>query len=233
MTAHAMPPLRRHQLAFPSAGGWRRLLDEPRDDPDRECLAHWAAARLPLVVTRQPEAARAPGSPVRVGLPTPACWGRRPLALQIPLADIAWFGEFPLLQQVLTLLPRPARGRLQALCSELGHLGVRVRAYGSVGWQRLSGLPYLHERSDLDLWLAVDEAAQADAAVAALQRSASDALRLDGELVFVDGGAVAWREWAAWRGGRCRTLLVKRLHGAALEPSVGRFAPVPARAVAA
>jgi phosphoribosyl-dephospho-CoA transferase len=76
----------------------------------------------------------------------------------------------------------------------------------------------------------VDETEQADAAVAALQRCGSDSLRLDGELMFADGGAVAWREWAAWRTGRCRTLLVKRLHGAALEHSVGRFAPVAADA---
>ena len=89
----------------------------------------------------------------------------------------------------------------------------------------MTGLPYLHERSDLDLWLAVDEAEQADAAVAALQRCTPAGLRLDGELMFTDGSAVAWREWAAWRAGRCRMLLVKRLHGAALDRRVGRFAP--------
>lgn len=226
-----MPPLRRHQLAFPSAEGWRRLFDQARDEDECACLTHWAAARLPLVVTRQAVAPSPPATTVQLGLPTPPCWGRRPLTLRVPSTGIAWFGEFPLLQQVLPLLPRPVRGRLQALCHDLVRLGVRARAYGSVGWQSLTGLPYLHAHSDLDLWLAVDGAQQADAAVAAvaaLQRGAPDTLRIDGELMFVDGAAVAWREWAAWRSGGCRALLVKRLHGAALECSVGRFAPAVA-----
>jgi phosphoribosyl-dephospho-CoA transferase len=42
-------------------------------------------------------------------------------------------------------------------------------------------------------------------------------LRLDGELLFRDGAAVAWREWIEWRAGRARAVLVKRLHGVALE----------------
>ena len=41
--------------------------------------------------------------------------------------------------------------------------------------------------------------------------------RLDGELVFDDGAAVAWREWIEWRAGRARAVLVKRLHGVALQ----------------
>jgi phosphoribosyl-dephospho-CoA transferase len=49
-------------------------------------------------------------------------------------------------------------------------------------------------------------------------------VRLDGELVFPDGAAVAWREWHACRGGRTRRLLVKRLDGATLaeaQPPIG------------
>ena len=40
--------------------------------------------------------------------------------------------------------------------------------------------------------------------------------RLDGELRFPDGAAVAWREWEAWRAGRSRAVLVKRLDGCSL-----------------
>ena len=48
--------------------------------------------------------------------------------------------------------------------------------------------------------------------------------RLDGELLFADGAAVAWREWLAYRQGRAAQVLVKRLHGVALE----HFAADPA-----
>lgn len=225
-----MPPLRRHLLAFLSTDGWREVLARPWDDQARDCLAHWAALRLPLVVTRQRVPRPTADAPLSLGLSAPERWGRRLLALQLAPAGIAWFEEFPLLQEALPELPRSARAALQDLAAELAGLGVRARAYGSVGWQRVTGLPYLHERSDLDLWLAVDEAEQADAAAAALQRCAPTGLRLDGELMFADGSAVAWREWTAWRHGAYRTLLVKRLHGAALERSVGRFAPAEASA---
>jgi phosphoribosyl-dephospho-CoA transferase len=39
---------------------------------------------------------------------------------------------------------------------------------------------------------------------------------------------VAWREWSAWRAGRARRLLVKRLHGAAMADAsfLRRHAPI-------
>jgi hypothetical protein len=37
--------------------------------------------------------------------------------------------------------------------------------------------------------------------------------RLDGELLWPDGAAVAWREWAAWRAGQVGALLVRRIDG--------------------
>jgi len=97
--------------------------------------------------------------------------------------------------------------------------------YGGHGWQLLSGHEYLHERSDLDLWIAVAEDDQADAVAACLQAFDTPKRPIDGELVFVDGAAVAWREWAAWRAGRTRALLVKRLHGATLERAAPHARP--------
>ena len=41
--------------------------------------------------------------------------------------------------------------------------------------------------------------------------------RVDGELVFPRGEAVAWREWLQWRRGEVDSVMVKRLHGVALE----------------
>jgi phosphoribosyl-dephospho-CoA transferase len=152
---------------------------------------------------------------VCLGLAAPACWGRKPLSVQVPCSGISWLSEFPLLRAAIGVCPRDAHAPLRALDARLGALGVRAHVYGSAGWQQVTALDYLHERSDVDLWLAVDSMEQADAAVAALQACPSPT-RLDGELMFPDGCAVAWREWAAWRAGRCSQALVKRLHGSDL-----------------
>jgi phosphoribosyl-dephospho-CoA transferase len=216
LKADTMPPLHRHQLAYLTAAGWRDILAQPWDADALGCLQHWAAHALPVVVTGQPGPCRAPQDPLVLGLAAPLAWQRRRLMLRAAPAQIAWFSEFATLAQVLPQLARSDRPALQVLQGALHRLGVRARVYGGTGWQHLSGLPYLREGSDLDLWIAVDDAAQADR-VAGLLQACRAAVRIDGELAFTHGGAVAWREWAAWREGRCRHVLVKRLHGATLQ----------------
>ncbi|NML16484.1 malonate decarboxylase holo-[acyl-carrier-protein] synthase [Azohydromonas caseinilytica] len=268
-----MPPLRRHQLAYLSASGWREVLEaegidfqgasreapslsasprpgsgrgagvraaerergawrlgvqEPQDEQAVSCFLHWAEHKLPLVVTRQPLPADGADPLITLGLSAPPAWGRRLLSLQVPPQAIGWFGEFPELAETLAQLPRSARPVLQVLADGLAAQGLRAHAYGSSGWQRITGQRYLHARSDLDLWLPVDGADVADAAVALLQRHVPAHLRIDGELVFPDGAAVAWREWDAWRAGRSRAVLVKRLHGVSMEQALpGVSAPLP------
>jgi Phosphoribosyl-dephospho-CoA transferase MdcG C-terminal domain len=93
--------------------------------------------------------------------------------------------------------------------------------YGSYGWQLLSGFDHVCAGSDIDLWLSVSDRAQADAAGVCLQSFSGELPRLDGELMFDDGTAVAWRKWLAWRAGRVQSLLVKRIDGSALVRSRG------------
>lgn len=228
-----MPPLHRHQLAHLSAAGWREVLERDWDDELRACLALWAERSFPLVVTRQRVPRHAEDAPVSLGLAAPLQWGRRLLALELPPSRIAWFGEFPCLAEALQQLPRRARPGVAALGQALAGLGVSARAYGSVAWQHVTGMRYVHRRSDFDVWLAVEGPEQADAAARAmLQHLPAGAPRLDGELLFLDGSAVAWREWLAWRAGSCRSLLVKRLDGVAIEQAPGLPAPAAAGALA-
>jgi len=208
-----MIPLRRHQLAHLSIDGWTAVLSRPWDAEARACLDHWASHRLPLVVTRQ----LAPEAGIALGLPAPTTWSRRRLALQVPRTAIVCFGEFPRAAEIQPLLPHRMRPAWRALTTELAALGAPARVYGSFGWQQLSGLPYLRAGSDLDLWIAVDDDAHADAVSACLLRFAPQRPRLDGELIFSDGSAVHWREWQAWRAGQTRHVLVKRVHGAVLK----------------
>jgi phosphoribosyl-dephospho-CoA transferase len=95
---------------------------------------------------------------------------------------------------------------------------VVARVYGSYGWQQLTGMDYVHAKSDIDLLVEVRTVAQADQA-SALLCTANDAgpLRIDGELAFESGAAVAWREWLRFRSGQTEQILVKRLAGATLE----------------
>jgi len=208
-----MTPLHRHQIAWLSRDGWQRLLHGDWDDEARACLWHWAEQRLPVVVTRQ-----APDDDaIALGLSAPSRWSRRRLALRVARADVLYFDEFPRLDKVVAQLPAAARAPARQLAAALQGCCATARVYGSHGWQQLTGLNHVRDGSDVDLWVGVQDAEQADAVAAALHAFASSSCRLDGELVFPGDAAVAWREWLAWRAGRAKSLLVKRLHGAAME----------------
>jgi len=210
-----MVALHRHQLVRLNEAGWAAVRGRAWDEGAQSCLAHWAAHGLPLVVTQQGGALG--DNQLALGLPTPLQWQRRRLALQVALSDVLFFDEFPLAAEVTGLLPPAARGASRALWATLDAAGAAVRVYGSHGWQRITGLSYLHAASDLDLRLSVADAAAADAVVAVLQASTFAVPRLDGELAFPDGCAIAWREWRPRREGRVDRVLVKRLRGVAME----------------
>ena len=211
-----MNALRRHQLARLSEAGWTTILALPWDQQARECLVHWARHRLPLVVTRQPLDGAARGS-IALGLPAPARWDRRRLALQVSRGEVLRVGDFPRLAAVQSLLSPLAQTPMHKLIGELDACRATSRVFGSYGWQAISGLDHVRPGSDLDLSVTVDGAAHADAVTHVLQSFDAPRLRLDGELLFNDGAAVAWREWIDWRAGRARAVMVKRLHGVALE----------------
>lgn len=208
-----MTPLHRHQIAWLSRDGWQRQLDGDWDDEAQACLRHWAEQRLPVVVTRQ-----APDDDaIALGVSAPSRWNRRRLALHVARADVLYFDEFPQLEKVVAQLPWAARAPARQLAAALQGCGATERVYGSHGWQHLTGLAHVRDGSDIDLWVGVADTDQADAVAATLNAFAAPHCRLDGELVFPGDSAVAWREWLAWRAGRAPSLLVKRLHGAAVE----------------
>jgi phosphoribosyl-dephospho-CoA transferase len=215
---------RRQQLVRVSGDGWARVLDSSWDATARACLELWAARGLPLVVTRQPGA---PAGRLVIGLPAPARFRRLRLPLAIAPRDILFFDEFLPADAATRLLPRTHQAAWRGLLATLAAAAdCAPRVYGSYGWQALTRLAYVHAASDLDLLLPVGSAAQADDVVEIL--SGTDPVwagpRLDGELLFSDGAAIAWREWQAWREGRVAQVLVKRLRGVALETPAGSLA---------
>lgn len=215
-----MFPLRRHQLARLSAPGWAPILRRSWDGQALDCLAHWATHQLPLVVTRQSIDATTTDGSIALGLPAPALWGRRRLALQVPRTAVLLFDEFPHLAEVRRLLPQPARRAVRDLLGALDACGAKARVFGSYGWQAISGLDHARPESDLDLSVAVEGVVHADAVARVLQSFSSARPRLDGELLFGDGAAVAWREWAQWRAGRTQAVMVKRLDSVSLQRDI-------------
>ncbi len=211
-----MTPLHRHQIAWLARSAWQRLLERRWDSVARECLEHWAEHGLPLVVTRQPPQEHGSNDELALGLSAPQRWARRRIALSVQRTDVLYFDEFPRLDQIGSSLRSTTRAALRKLDTQLRAAGAIARVYGSHGWQHFTGLDHVRRGSDLDVWVAVSDVGRADAVAAALQGFCCTGLRLDGELVFDDDTAVAWREWHAWRARRARALLVKRLAGAAL-----------------
>jgi phosphoribosyl-dephospho-CoA transferase len=206
--------LRRHQLIRLSGAGWARVLDAPWDSTARSCLGLWAAHGLPLVVTRQPAGA---SGFVACGLPAPSRYRRRRLALAIAPADLLFFDEFPPAEAATRLLSRAAQAPWRALSAALATVDCTPRVYGGYGWQRLTRLAYVHPGSDIDLLLPVTGAERADDVCRLLAAAPAVGPRLDGELLFPDGAAIAWREWLDFRQGRVAQVIVKRLRGVALE----------------
>ena len=222
------PLPRRHRLARLTPAGWRGVLRQPWDAQARACLAHWASHGLPLVVTRQPADA-AVGGWIALGLPAPPRWDRRRLALRVPHVEVDGFDEFPRLADAWCLLDAQARGVAREVVDALAGRHATAHVFGSHGWQALSRLVHVRPSSDLDLWIAVDGVAHADEVARALQAFEGARPRLDGELVFADGAAVAWREWTDWRAGRARAVMVKRIDGVALRHDTAWCAASPSR----
>lgn len=211
-----MLELRRHRLVRLTPAGWNAALTDAAAS-EQAVLAAWQRDDLPLVVARQDGAA--PGR-VRLGLPAPATHARRRATLAVAPAHLRDAGEFPPAARIAALLAPRQSPAWRALVATLP----QARIFGSYGWQCLTGLPYVHEHSDIDLLLPVDGPAAADAIADRLAAAASDLPRLDGEFVFAGGRAVAWREWLQWRAGRVGAVLVKCIGGVRLETAGDVFA---------
>jgi len=224
------PPLHRHQLAWLAPTGWRDVLARSWEPTLHDSLRRWACEPWPLVVTRQPVPSQACGS-IALGLPTPAAWGRRRLSIPASREHVLFFGEFPEAVHVAAMLPAPDRAAWRHLCDDLGAAGVLPRVHGSFGWQWLTGMGYVHADSDVDVCIEVSDAGQADAVAALLHAASCLGRRLDGELVFERGRAVAWREWTDWRAGRVKSVLVRHLHGCTLSRDPRVDSPLPAESL--
>ena len=202
-----MNTLVRNQLLCVDSVGWALIEAHEWDEQARTIFSHWRTHQLPLVVCRQ--GAETPPDIVCMGLPSPQQWSRRRMALTVSPEHLTAHADFPSLAQVVQANQWGAAAI--ELSDAIARLDVNAHVYGSHGWQWLTGLAYLHEASDLDLSLTVNSW---DMASQLVQRLANTSIhcRVDGEIVFPQGKAVAWRELYQLIQGKTSQVLMKDRH---------------------
>jgi phosphoribosyl-dephospho-CoA transferase len=202
--------MKRHDLIYVRPQAWRALLETRGDLAAESIVADWIDNGWPLIGRRaMPDEQQG----VALGLPLPPFAGKRRLSFILQPEDIVSTAPPPALCAASEYAPPSWWPTLDGLAELAAQHAVEARVFGSLAWNALTGLDYLHNRSDLDLLLVVDQDVdirRLAAGVAAIEALAP--MRVDGEVVRYDGAAVNWREFHAG----AREILVKTLDGVAL-----------------
>jgi phosphoribosyl-dephospho-CoA transferase len=204
--------LLRHDLVWLDETRWRQALLGPLPDQWLEPLSAWFSQRRPAVVRRQE--CRTAGA-LGVGVALPPSRGKLKLPLLVDQAGIVRSSGPLQLAAAAASAPIHWRPWLEGLLDAARGVDVDLRVYGSLAWQHLSGESYVTPTSDLDLlWSARDHAQLAQMLEIISEWQQSSGLSADGELLLLDGAAVAWKELLA----RPCNVLVKRIDGVELRP---------------
>ncbi|MET3134580.1 phosphoribosyl-dephospho-CoA transferase [Oxalobacteraceae bacterium GrIS 1.11] len=204
----------RHKLVWLSAPGW--LAARAAAAPEHAAaLERWQREDWPLVVRRD-DPDLAPDH-VCLGLalaPDPVNGNKLRIGLRAHVEHVLRSAPALPIKAVLACAPPQWQAGLRALDAE--SVGLTLRAYGSLALQALTGQAYLGPASDIDLLFYPRSEQQLHAGLALLARHAQS-LPLDGEIVFPNAQAVAWKEWQAAQAAHAR-VLVKERAGVRLLP---------------
>jgi phosphoribosyl-dephospho-CoA transferase len=217
----------RHDLVWLTSRGWERVrAAAPQDAID--ALDVWRDGGWPAVV-RRADTDLSP-SEVAIGFALPprrdsgaraskgGVGGKLRVGCRVDLADIGRRTRALPLVGALDAVPPEWHEGLAALEREAAEAGIGLAVYGSVALEALTGQRYLTPSSDIDLLLRPLSRAQLMAGLELLARHAAT-LPLDGEVVFADGRAVAWKELcAAFESAPGARVLAKGLERIALVP---------------
>lgn len=216
----------RHDLVWLSSRGWERVrAAAPLEAVD--ALDLWRDGGWPAVV-RRAETDLPPGE-VAIGFALPprrsaagagvngeGKGGKLRVGCRVDLSDVTRRTRALPLVGALDAVPPEWHEALAALEREAAAAGIGLAVYGSVALEALTGQPYLTPASDIDLLLQPLSRAQLMAGLELLARHAA-VLPLDGEVVFADGRAVAWKELrAAFDSAAGTRVLAKGLERIAL-----------------
>jgi phosphoribosyl-dephospho-CoA transferase len=199
--------LRRHDLLRVDPGGWLRALAPRPEVAMRPYVSDWVERGWPVIVRRYAGDEARDLVPVAISLPPPA--DKPGVALALRPSDILEHLPALALSACIAQAPAAWRETLQSLLEIAQRCGTVAWVFGSLLWQTLTGLTYLHEGSDVDLLWRVMHREQAQELVRAVARCAlTSPVRIDGELLFPDGAGIHWREWQ--RGAD--EVIVRTLH---------------------
>ena len=213
--------LRRHALVSIARDHHAALSDTVEDGSLRRAVTQWLARGTPLVVRRQNSDVAIETMPttIAVGMPLSPVEGRHRLAFTLPAHAIAALAPPIALADAAARLASSWRAPLTRLADAATAIDVTLRVFGSVAWEALTGATYVARDSDVDvLWRPVDTA-QLRAGIALLHRwERETGISADGEILFGDDAAVAWREWdrVAQANDPASRVLVKTLRGSHL-----------------
>lgn len=185
-----------------------------QDGLQSDAIREHAARGLPFVAR-----SRQPGDQtdmVPLGLRLPRTTAQRSLGFCVPPAMVREASDaLTLSEALLKQSPLPAGwyDTLMHLQTDAAQIGLTLRIYGSLSWQCATGTHYLADNSDIDLLLTPASLEQAHAGLRLLEAVEKEGrVRLDGEMIFPDGRAVAWKELLA----NTRLVMVKSAEGVAL-----------------
>jgi phosphoribosyl-dephospho-CoA transferase len=181
----------------------------------------WQAARDWIDQGRPLVAARQSGDDqgVLLGLSLPLKHDRKRLTIHVEPSAISKVRPPLGIRQCLTGQPESVAKVLLTLDEQISLSGARLAIFGSLAWEALSGEAYRHADSDFDVICDVSDLGQLDAALAALAQARKHLpCRLDGELRFPDGNAVAWLELSEAGRTSGKTVLVKGEKNVELMP---------------
>jgi phosphoribosyl-dephospho-CoA transferase len=183
----------RHDLFRIDALHWQALAAMQGEGTRAYWLREWASRDWPVIVRRD-DSESSPDS-IAAGVPLPPSCGKLRVALHVPRAAVA--ARLP--PVLLADCRRAAPQRWGAVLDQLEALGdamaIEPGVCGSLLWQHLTGLTYLHDASDIDVLWQVTTLGQARAIAGALPEiEHRTGIRVDGEILSARGWGVHWRE---------------------------------------
>ncbi|MEO6918515.1 MAG: malonate decarboxylase holo-[acyl-carrier-protein] synthase [Collimonas sp.] len=198
----------RHSLVWLSASGWQQAAQTVAAD-HRITLARWQQADWPLVLRRRETDTPDHELCLGLALPPDGNGDKTRIPLRAQRAEIQRIEEPLTLQKALAHMPSGWSGPLHAFAGDCLHSGITLRIYGSWAWQILTQQNYVTASSDIDLLFTPGSAPEFSRGMALLAQHAAR-LPLDGEVIFPDGQAVAWKEcWQALHASSQPRVLVK------------------------
>lgn len=219
--------MRRHDLVTLCPGASFTFACQETDPGLQAAVRAWIDGGRPLVGARQAAGRR---NTLQLGLALPTRLGRQRVTCLVRRQDVTAIHPPLPLARCLHRLPDHLARPLEELAGAVAAAGTGLAAYGSLAWEAIAGEPYRHADSDIDILCDVQDEAQLDAVLAALAATATRLpCRLDGELRFADGYAVAWQEVAARRQDPAGEVLAKADDDVALRPLADLLATLASR----